>query len=97
MNCSDPLDKYHTFSKWTPNDVTLKRKTADEIHRFISFQVPDRKAHRLSPAENVVQDRAHSGEQVPVDVKIYLPMIYRAHGFRDLTSGLLSYAFALSP
>ena len=48
MNRSNPLNKYHTFSKWTPNDVTLKRKTADEIHRFISFQVPDRKVHRRS-------------------------------------------------
>ena len=33
-------------------------------------------------------------EQVPVDVKIYLLRIYRARDFRDLTSGLLSYAFA---
>ena len=34
-----------------------------------------------------------SGEQVPADVKIHLPKIYRARGFRDLTSGLFSYAF----
>ena len=35
------------------------------------------------------------GEQVPVDVEIYLPRIYRARGFLDLTSGLLSSTFAL--
>ena len=35
-----------------------------------------------------------AGEQVPDDVKIYLLRIYQARRFWDLTSGLLSYAFA---
>ena len=74
--------------------MAQQRKHEYKQRKFTAFQ----NAQRARNWHYSISARTHSdavGEKVPVDVKIYLPRIYRARGFRDLASGLFSYAFAL--